>query len=142
MNTQAIIDAIYQDFGKTYRGAATFVDSGELWDFCIETIKDPTLMSCIVFANDLEIPPVKSLMLIYKRKVRPVSGFRFDANESRSMGALMGFVFKFVLGYTNQKERCRVDEFGIKTATRFLNGPDCTFIYEPIIEDKNDTPLS
>jgi len=42
MNTQTIIDAIYQDFTKTYRGAATFVNSGELWDFCIKTIKNPS----------------------------------------------------------------------------------------------------
>ena len=127
MNTQTIIDAIYQDFTKTYRGAATFVNSGELWDFCIETIKNPTLMSNIAFANDLEIPPVKSLLLIYKRKVNPVVGFKFDANESRYMGALMGFVFKFVLGYSSQKERCKVDEFGIKTATRFTDGPVVEF---------------
>ena len=127
MNTQNIVTEIYQDFAKIYRGAATFVDSGAIWDFCIETIKDPVLMSNIAFANDLEIPPVKSLLLIYKRKVNPVAGFEFNANESRSIGALMGFVFKYVLGYKDQKERCKVDEYGIKTATRFLNGPVVEF---------------
>lgn len=123
MTTQNIVNAIYQDFAKTYRGAANFVDSGAIWDFCIETVKDPVLMSNIVFANDLEVPPVKSLLLIYRRKVKPADGFEFGANESRSIGALMGFVFKFVLGYRNQKERCRVNEYGIKTATRFIDGP-------------------
>lgn len=34
----------------------------------------------------------------------------------------MGFIFKNVLGYKNQKERCRVNQFGVKTATRFLDG--------------------
>jgi len=127
MKTQNIVNEIYRDFAKTYRGAANFVDSGEIWNFCIDTIKDPVLMSNIVFANDLEIPPVKSLLLIYKRKVKPADSFQFDANESRSMGALMGFVFKSVLGYRNQKERCKVDIYGIKTATRFLDGPVVEF---------------
>ena len=127
MNTHDIVNEIYQDFAKTYRGAANFVDSGAVWDFCIETIKDPILMSNIAFANDLEIPPVKSLLLIYKRKMNPVAGFEFNVYESRSIGALMGFVFKFVLGYKDQKERCKVEEFGIKKATRFLDGPVIDF---------------
>lgn len=43
------------------------------------------------------------------------------------MGALMGFIFKFVLGYTDQKERCTINKFRVKTATRFLNGPVVSF---------------
>ena len=123
MTTQHIIDEITKDFAKTYHGAAQFVNSGAVWNFCVETIKDPMLMSNIVFANELGIPPVKSLLLIYQRKMKPVDGFKFSAEESRSMGALMGFVFKFVLGYTAQKERCKVGWYGIHTATRFLDGP-------------------
>ena len=131
MNTQTIVNAIRQDFVKTYRGAANFVDSGAIWVFCMATIEDPILMGKIVFANDLGIPPVKSLLLIYKRKMNPADGFQFDHYESRSIGALMGFVFKFVLGYTDQKERCAVNQYGIQTATRFLkkdsDGVDVTF---------------
>ena len=127
MDTQYIINEIYKNFIKTYRGAANFVNSGDIWDFCIDTIKDPILLSNIVFANDLGIPPVKSLMLIYKRKINPAHNFKFNAYESQSIGALMGFVFKFVLGYQSQKERCKVNEFGIQTATRFLNGPTINF---------------
>lgn len=128
MNTQDIVKSVSQNFAKTYRGAANFVNSGNLWNFCINTISNPIYMSNIVFANDLGIPPVKSLLLIYKREVNPPSGFEFDANTSRSIGALMGYVFKFVIGYTNQKERCTVEEFGIKTATRFLDGPIVDFV--------------
>jgi hypothetical protein len=127
MNTQHIIDAIDRDFAKTYRGAANFIDSGAVWNFCMETIKDPVLMSNIAFANDLEVPPVKSLLLIYKRKMTPAEDFKFDSYESRSIGALMGFVFKFVLGYKDQKERCKVGQYGIQTATRFLDGPFVEF---------------
>ena len=128
MKTQEIVNAINRDFAKTYRGAAKFVDSGAVWDFCIATVKDPVLMSNIVFANDLEVPPVKSLLLIYKREMNPTEEFTFNAYESRSIGALMGFIFKFVLGYTDQKERCTVNQYGIQSATRFLNGPVVEFI--------------
>ena len=123
MTTQHIVDEINQSFVKVYHGASNFVDSGAVWDFCIETIQDPVLMSNIVFANDLGIPPVKSLLLIYQRKMNPAFGFVFSAEESRSMGALMGFVFKYILGYTAQKERCKVGWYGVHTATRFLDGP-------------------
>ena len=127
MNTKDIVNAIEKDFAKTYRGAAKFVDSGAVWDFCLQTIQNPVLMSNIVFANDLEVPPVKSLLLIYQRQMNPAEGFVFNSYESRSIGALMGFVFKFVLGYKDQKERCAVNQYGIQTSTRFLGGPVVEF---------------
>ena len=126
MNTQNIVNEIYQDFAKTYRSAAKFLGSGAVWDFCMETIKDPVLMSSIVFANDLKVPPVKSLVLIYQRKMNPADGFKFSAYEIRSMSALMDFVFKCVLGYEKQRER-RVNLCGIRMATRYLNGPVTKF---------------
>ena len=123
MKTQQIIDAINKDFAAVYKNATPFVQSGDLWDFCIETIRNPMSMSNIVFANDMGIPPVKSLITIYKRKRNPQNTFKLSARESQSIGALMGFVFKFVLGYQHQKERCTVNELGVKTATRFFDGP-------------------
>lgn len=74
-----------------------------------------------MFANDLGIPPVRSLILIYKRRVAPAADL--TAAESQYIGSLMGYVFKFVLGYKSQKERCKVNELGVRTATRFLDGP-------------------
>ena len=127
MNTNEIISAINTDFTRVYRSASKFVNSGELWNFCIDTIADPVQMEKIVFANDLEIPPVKSLLLLYERSLKPKSNFEFTETESKCMGALMGFVFKNVLGYTAQKERCTVKKYGVRTATRFLNGPIHTF---------------
>lgn len=127
MKTQDIITAVNQDFAKTYKNAAPFVRSGPLWDFCMNTIADPIAMSCIAFANDLGIPPVKSLINIYSRKNNPTATFTFSGQESQFMGSLMGFVFKFVLGYRQQKERCSVNQWGVRTATRFLNGPVVEF---------------
>lgn len=121
MRTQDIINSINQNFAKVYKPASPFVNSGALWDFCIATISDPTAMSNIVFANDLGIPPVKSLILIYKRRVNP--SVNFTDKESKYIGSLMGFVFKFCLNYQSQRERCKVNELGVQTATRFLDGP-------------------
>lgn len=127
MKTSDIVALIYEDFAVTYKGAAQFVDSGALWDFCIRTISDPLCMEKIVFANDLDVPPVRSLLLFYERTMKPAPEFKFSAQESRCMGALMGFVFRFVLGYQNQKERCTVNCYGVRTATRFLEGPEHSF---------------
>ena len=127
MNTSKIINAINSDFAATYRGAARFVNSGELWDFCMDTIGDPIALSNIVFANDIGVPPVKSLLMIYRRKVKPADGFEFSDKESKAMGALMGFVFKFCLGYKSQKDRCAVNDLGVKTAARFMDGPATNF---------------
>ena len=122
MKTTDIITAINDRFADTYKSATPFVNSGALWDFCIETIRNPITMSNIAFANDMGVPPVKSLLVIYRRKMQPAAGFEFSAKESQNMGALMGFVFKFVLGYRDQQSRCTVNDLGVQTATRFLNG--------------------
>ncbi len=127
MKTQDIIKAVNQDFAKTYKNAAPFVGSGALWDFCMNTIGDPITMSCIAFANDMGVPPVKALINIYSRKNHPTDTFTFTGQESQFMGSLMGFVFKYVLGYRQQKERCSVNEWGVRTATRFLDGPVVDF---------------
>ncbi len=127
MKTVDIVNVIEKDFISTYKNATPFINSGELWDFCIDTIKNPITMSCIAFANDLGIPPVKSLLMLYNRKFNPDKNFTFTAQESQFMGALMGFIFKFVLDYQHQKERCTVNLLGVKTATRFLMGPTVEF---------------
>ena len=119
--TRDIIDTINRDFACRYKNASKFVNSGALWDFCMETIKDPVTLSNIVFANDMEVPPVKSLIEIYKRSFNPITNF--TAVQSQNMGSLMGFVFKDILGYTKQKERCAVNKLGVKTATRYEDGP-------------------
>lgn len=127
MKTSTIISEINDKFAETYKNATPFINSGVLWDFCIQTIKNPMKMSNIVFANDLGIPPVKSLLIIYERTMHPHQDFNFSAQDSQCMGALMGFVFKSVLGYQKQKERCTVKQYGVKTATRFFLGPIVDF---------------
>ena len=127
MKTSYIIHEINTGFTSVYRGASSFVNSGAFWDFCIDTIRDPRTMSLIAFANDLGIPPVRALLRIWECKTPPAADFEFDGHTRQSMGALMGFVFKNVLGYQSQKERCQVKQYGVQTATRFLDGPYVEF---------------
>lgn len=121
MKTLDIITDINVRFADTYRNASKFVDSGELWDFCIYIIGNPITISNIVFANDMGVPPVKSLITLYERMKRPSEAF--TAVQSQQMGALMGFVFKYVLNYQKQKDRCAVNLLGVKIAARFYDGP-------------------
>lgn len=93
----------------------------------METLKNPTTLSCIVFANDFGIPPVNSLLELYRREKNPDEQFQFSGQVNQNIGHLMGFVFKDVLGYTEQEDDCTIDILGAKTATLFLNGPTVTF---------------
>lgn len=124
IKTSTIINTINSDFASAYRNAGPFVHSGQLWDFCIDVLSDPILINCIVFANDLEIPPVKSLLHLYRLKFSPIDSFKFTQQESQWLGSLMGFLFKNIFLYKSQKERCQVKMLGIGTATRYLDGPN------------------
>ena len=63
MNTENIINEIYDNFAKTYKNASKFqILDNNLWDFCIKTIKDPKTMGQIVFANKQKFPPVLSML--------------------------------------------------------------------------------
>lgn len=121
MKVSQIKSQIMNDFAATYKNASPFVNSGELWDFCMETITSPILLSNIIFANDLGIPPVKSLLLIWERKKSPLAGSAFTGQESQWLGSLMGYLFKYVLKYQQQKQRCKVNRYGVRTATRFFD---------------------
>lgn len=117
-HTGKIIDKINADFVKEYPMAAGFVNSGKIWDFCIETIQSPSRMTAIVFANDLGIPPVKSLLVMLGRTEENVQNIT-DDDIKKSIGSLMAFVFKFTLGYNGQVSRTPINTLGVKTATRY-----------------------
>jgi len=126
MKTSDILALIQSDFVRHYRGAAKFVDSGPLWDFCLQTIADPLCMEKIVFANDLGIPPVKSMLLLYERTMHPAPDFQFSKTEGNWIGSVMGLVFRFGLGYQDA-DRCTVNQRGIRSAALFTNGPIHSF---------------
>ena len=127
MKTSTIIQEINSGFAAVYKTSAPFVGSGGLCNFCMSVIGDPMLMSCLVFANDLGVPPVRSLLLLYSRANNPEPDFRFNKTDTQRMGALMAYVLKHVLGYRSQKDRCAVNQLGVKQATKYTDGPVLTF---------------
>jgi len=122
--TKEILQKIEAEFAQAYRNAAPFVKSGGLWDFCITVLSNSLLVNNIIFANDLGIPPVRSLLHIYEKQRNPAEGFMFRGQESQWLGSLMGFLFLDVFMYNKKKERVQVKRYGVGTASRFSEGPD------------------
>ena len=116
ISTIAIQEKVYSDFASTYRAFGGFIDSGDLWDLCMKTTQDATLMNHIIFCNDIHrLPPVHTFLKVEEGRIAG----ELTKLEKRSLGAFWGFVFKFVLGYERQKSvTARVNS--VKTATYFF----------------------
>ena len=91
VSTNEITTKIHNDFSKTYKAFGDLVNSGEIWDMCMNAIGDTKLMNNIIFCNDIHhIPPVNTFL-----KVCGANEMRDLAElEKRSIGAFWGFVFK------------------------------------------------
>jgi hypothetical protein len=133
MNLESLKSQLYDrknGYTSKYKNAAPFIDSNEskemkdLWDFCLSVVLDEKKMSCIAFANEFGIPPVKSLLFFYEKDMKPKPDFEFNEQQSQWLGTLMGYVFKFYFGFSGQKERCKVQKFGVRTATKFIDPPE------------------
>lgn len=121
-----IIQKINDEFALKYKPFGIFMNSGELWDLCILTIKDVDLVNKIIFCNDiLKIPPVKVFLLVNK------SDFAISDYERKCIGAFWGFIFKFVFLYSNQKSTS-ISTKGIKTATYFYDVEDTVKIVNEV----------
>jgi len=107
------------NFARKYRRFAGFIDSGDLWDRVIKTINDTELMRNIKFCNDImQIPPIKVFVMAQGPTLPKLSN-----SEKQSVGAVFGFIFKDVFGYTKQMSvSCVINT--IKTATRFYNADE------------------
>ena len=113
----SIISKISSDFTSVYRPQSNFPGSGVLWNECINAIKDTKLMNYIVFCNDvMKIPPVKTFLMANNNVVYP-----FSNEEKKAIGAFWGFVFKFVFGYTQQKDNVPINTKGVKKAACFYD---------------------
>ena len=120
LTSDKIETALRDNFSKIYKAFGDFVDSGEIWELCMGAVHDVTLMNHIIFCNDIHnIPPVNTFLKAKgAAKMRDLSEL-----EKRSIGAFWGFVFKYVLGYRNQKSvAARVNT--VKTATYFFDATD------------------
>jgi hypothetical protein len=123
-NTQVIIEEIKDNFSHEYKPFSKFVDSGELWNICIDAVSDAKLMNNIVFCNDeLKIPPVKVFLEVKRESIDELNDF-----EKKAVGAFWGFVFKSSLKYKSQKS-ISVRVINVKSATYFYNCDSCIHLY-------------
>ncbi len=117
INKEEIIEKIYTDFPSTYKPFAKFVNSGELWDLCVQTASDAELLNHMIFCNDImEIPPVKVFLQANTNIVKIEKGF-----DKKAIGAFWAFIFKETLNYQLQQENMPIKYKGIKKATRYYN---------------------
>jgi hypothetical protein len=126
MKTQNIIQQVTDEFVDTYSHFKEFLQKSEYrgyWNKCIECIADRDLLNNIIFCNDVfAIPPVKTFLTYYRDDFILLTGNKQAQLETfvkRSIGAFWGMVFKFVLGYTEQKSvSVSMNEyFMVKTAS-------------------------
>ena len=120
-----------ENFAEIYTNFRDFKEKEEYapyWDKCMEAICDETLLSHIVFCNDIFcIPPVKTFLTYYKNDFVLLTG-KADAElpvfVKKSIGAFWGMVFKFGLKYHGQKSVSvsMYDYFKVRTATYFIKG--------------------
>lgn len=113
IRTKEVEKKIYQEFHLKYKAFSEFPDTGELWDLCIESVRDPALMNNIIFCNDVHnIPPVVTFVKV-KLKDK-----EFTDMEKRSIGAFWGYVFAFVFQY-KAKRSTSAGIKNLRTATCF-----------------------
>lgn len=114
ISTKEIEKKIYKEFHLKYKAFSDFPDAGELWDLCIEAVRDPDLLNNIIFCNDVhEIPPVVTFV---KVKLKDKD---FMDMEKRSIGAFWGYVFAFVFQY-KAKRSISAGIKNLRTATFFF----------------------
>jgi hypothetical protein len=93
------------------------------WDKCMEAAMDMKLLGHIKFCNDLfKIPPVKTFLLFYQNDFIKITGHDnalLTPQQKKSIGAFWGMMFKYVLGYQEQKNvSVSMNQyFMVKTAT-------------------------
>jgi hypothetical protein len=132
METKKIVKRVTKDFSNTYTQFREFQQSPEFkpyWEKCVESIYDRDFLICVVFCNDtFGIPPVKTFLTHYRDDFIYLTGdekARLDSYIKRSIGAFWGMVFKFALGYTEQKSVSvsMNDYFMVKTASVYSGKP-------------------
>lgn len=129
MNTKNIAAEVEANFPSTYVHFKDFQQNEsyrKYWNKCMDAVRDKELLSHIVFCNDVfSIPPVKTFLTYYREDFIAMTGSenaQLDLFVKKSIGAFWGMVFKFVLGYQNQKSVSvsMHDYFMVKTATYFM----------------------
>jgi len=117
---------VSEEFSEIYTHFKEFqynLEYSAYWNKCMESISDRDLLTCIIFCNDtFGIPPVKTFLTHYLSdfiKITENEKAILETYIKRSIGAFWGMVFKFVLGYTEQKSVSvsMNEHFMVKTAS-------------------------
>lgn len=123
----SIVDSFKEGFVSTYRTAGSFVKT-EMYQKCLQVLANPNNVSNIVFANRLEIAPIKALLIIMEDEGLISNDYIADEVEGKNLGRLCGYLFKFVLGYTGEELRgITVGMHGVITSRRYTGGPMYNF---------------
>jgi hypothetical protein len=137
INTDDLAQEVIDRFSDIYTHFKEFQQNPEYrryWDKCIESVRDRDFLVSVIFCNDVfAIPPVKTFLSYYRDEFILLTGnadARLDIFVKRGIGAFWGMVFKFVLGYTEQKSVSvsMNDYFFVKTATVYSGGAKNTFL--------------
>jgi len=133
MTVSNITQQATDGFAVTYYNFKDFQQGAEYqpyWDMCIKCINDKDLLMNIIFCNDVfAIPPIKTFLVVYRDDFVRITNderARLDTFVKRGIGAFWGMVFKFVLGYREQKSvSVSMDGyFFIRSASIYGGKPD------------------
>jgi hypothetical protein len=128
MDNKGIADRVANDFAGIYTHFKEFQQDPQYrayWDRCMGALTDGDLLSNIVFCNDVfGVPPIKTFLTYYRDDFILLTGrtdAKLDTFVKRGIGAFWGMVFKFALGYSEQRSvSVSMNEyFLLKTATAF-----------------------
>lgn len=116
ISVKEIKQQLYAGFGNKYKAFGGFIGT-DYWNVCLEAICDETLLSHIIFCNDvMQIPPTHTFL-----RARPIDA-PLSEFDKRAIGAFWGYVFKSVFGYVHQKSvTARVNT--VRTASYFSDPP-------------------
>ena len=122
--TKENLIAAFEEHYEPFRGFPE--DNPEIWNLLLDTATNEELMCGIKFANDyLSVPPVQSFLECRKAdlcKILDSDNLTLSDQVKRATGAFWGAVFKFVLGYQDQKSiPVTVKNINVSNATVFMD---------------------
>ncbi|WYE10567.1 hypothetical protein KSU01_10975 [Fusobacterium animalis] len=78
------------------------------------------MLYSIVISNKLGITPVEAFLENYQILNYPLgTDFEFKDGEEVFIGAIFGFIFQFIFGFSKVEKRKKVEKLGIETASLF-----------------------
>ena len=132
-----VAQKVTESFADTYSHFKEFQHNPEyrkFWEKCVESTRNRDFLICVIFCNDVyAIPPVKTFLTYYRDdfiKLTCNEKAKLDIYIKRAIGAFWGMVFKYVLGYSEQKSvSVSMNEyFLVKTASVYSGKPNTVVI--------------